>query len=86
MMTAIVSDEKAAEAEEKEAEKEGSAPETLSLPPEDVEQKLTQDRTSKKASRRPKDPCLFEYTAEDFEREPITEYQDSLEAAGYPYW
>jgi hypothetical protein len=86
MMTAIVSDEKAAEIEEKEAEKANSAPEILSLPPEEVEKIPAQDRASMKASRKPKDPCLFEYTAEDFEREPITEYQDSLEAAGYPYW
>lgn len=85
-MTAIVSDEKEVEIEEKEAEKKGSAPEILSLPPEEVEKILAQDRSSKKASRKPKDPCLFEYTAEDFEREPITEHQDSMEAAGYPHW
>lgn len=85
-MTAIVSDEKEVEIEEKEEEKKGSAPEILSLPPEEVEKILAQDRSSKKASRKPKDPCLLEYTPEDLEREPITEYQDSMEAAGYPYW
>lgn len=85
-MTAIVSDEKEVEIEEKEAEKEGSVPEILSLPPEEIEHNLAQDRTSRKASRKPKDPCLLEYTPEELEREPITEYQDSLEAAGYPYW
>jgi hypothetical protein len=86
MMTAIVFDEKEAEVEEKEAEKAVSAPEILSLPPEEIEHILAQDRTSRKVSRKPKDPCLLEYTPEDLEREPITEYQDSLEAAGYPYW
>ena len=85
-MTAIVSDEKEVEVEEKEAEKGGSAPEILSLPPEEIEQILVQDRSSMKASRKPKDPCLLEYTEEDLEREPITAYQDSMEAAGYPYW
>lgn len=85
-MTAIVSDEKEVEMEEKEAEKAGSAPEILSLPPEEVEKILPQDRSSLKTSRKPKDPCLLEYTPEDLEREPITEYQDSMEAAGYPYW
>lgn len=85
-MTAIVSDEKEVEVEEKETEKEGSAPEILSLPPEEIEQILAQDRTSTKASRKTKDPCLFEYTPEDPEREPVTEYQDSMEAAGYPFW
>lgn len=87
-MTTIVYDEKEAEVEikEKEAEKEAPAPEILSLPPEEIEKILAQDRTSKKASRKPKDPCLLEYTSEDFESEPVTEYQDSMEAAGYPYW
>jgi len=85
-MTAIVSDEKEVEIEEKEAKEEAPAPEILSLPPEEVEKILPQDRSSLKASRKPKDPCLLEYTPEDLEREPITEYQDSMEAAGYPYW
>lgn len=85
-MTAIVSDEKEVDVEEKEMEKGGSAPEIMSLPPDEGEKILAQDRSSLKPSRKPKDPCLLEYTPEDFEREPITEYQDSLEAAGYPYW
>ena len=41
------------------------------------------------ARPRPKasaDPCLIRGVSEGFSVEPITAYQDSLDASGYPYW
>ena len=34
----------------------------------------------------PADPCIIEGVSEGFSDEPITEYQDSMDAAGYPCW
>ena len=34
----------------------------------------------------PVDPCIIEGVSEGYSDEPITEYQDSMDAAGYPYW
>jgi len=34
----------------------------------------------------PADPCIIDGVSEGFSDEPITEYQDSMDAAGYPYW
>ncbi len=36
--------------------------------------------------KRPADPCIIEGSSEGFSDEPITAYQDSLDASGYPYW
>jgi hypothetical protein len=58
-------------------------PEILSLPPEEIEQILAKDIAKPK---RPPDPCLLEDSSEDYDEEPVTEYQDSMDAAGYPYW
>ena len=58
-------------------------PELFTLPPEEIDRILAEvvDR-----SKRPADPCLFEDSSEGFSDEPITEHQDSMDAAGYPYW
>jgi len=58
-------------------------PEIFTLPPEEIDRILTE------ASVRPKrsaDPCLLEGVSAGFSDEPVTEYQDSMDAAGYPYW
>jgi len=60
-----------------------SEPEILSLPKEEIDRILAEERARPKL---PPDPCLFEDSSEDYDEEPITEYQDSMEAAGYPYW
>ena len=58
-------------------------PEILSLPPEEIKQILAEDIPRPQL---PPDPCLFEDSSENYEDEPVTEYQDSMDAAGYPYW
>lgn len=58
-------------------------PEILILPPEEIDRILTE------TAPRPKrlaDPCLLDCVSEGYSEEPITEYQDSMDAAGYPYW
>jgi hypothetical protein len=58
-------------------------PEILTLSPAEIDQILAQETSRPKL---PPDPCLFEDSSEGFSEEPITEYQDSMDAAGYPYW
>ena len=58
-------------------------PETFTLPPEEIDRILEEDAARPKA---PADPCLLECVSEGFSDEPITEFQDSLDASGYPYW
>ena len=58
-------------------------PEIFTLPPEEI------DRVLAEVAARPKilaDPCLIEGVSAGFIDEPITAYQDSLDASGYPYW
>jgi len=58
-------------------------PEIFTLPPEEITRILAEETT------RPKKPaghCLIEGVSVGFSDEPITEYQDSLDASGYPYW
>ncbi len=58
-------------------------PEIFTLSGMEIEQLLAQEATSPKA---PADPCIIEGISEGFSDEPVTEYQDSMDAAGYPYW
>jgi len=58
-------------------------PEIFSLPKEEIDRILAEAAARPKA---PPDPCLLEDSSEGFSDEPITEYQDSMDAAGYPYW
>lgn len=58
-------------------------PEILTLPPDLIDRILSEEAHKPK---RPADPCLLECVSEEFSEEPITEYQDSMDAAGYPYW
>ena len=58
-------------------------PEIFTLPPEEIDRILSEEKTRPKL---PPDPCLLEDSSEIYDDEPITEYQDSMEAAGYPYW
>ena len=58
-------------------------PEIFALSPEEI------DRILAEAVVRPgrlADPCLLEGVSPGFSDEPVTEYQDSIDAAGYPYW
>ena len=88
-MSTIIYDEPEVEVIEEEAEEQAGsekepAREILSLPKEEIDRILAEEQQS-----RPKlapDPCLLEVSSEDYDEEPITEYQDSMEAAGYPYW
>ena len=88
-MSTIIYDEPEVEIIEEEAEEQELAekeprPEFLSLPKEEIDRILAEEHQS-----RPKlapDPCLLEDSSEDYDKEPITEYQDSMDAAGYPYW
>ena len=57
--------------------------EILTLSPAEIDQILVQEASRPKL---PPDPCLLEGVSEGFSDEPITEYQDSMDAAGYPYW
>ena len=58
-------------------------PEILTLSPSEIDQLLAQEESRPKL---PPDPCLLEGVSEGFSDEPITEFQDSMDAAGYPYW
>lgn len=57
--------------------------EIFTLPPEEIDQILAEEKTRPEL---PPDPCLLEDISENNNEEPITECQDSMEAAGYPYW
>ena len=59
-------------------------PEIFTLPPEEIDRILAEVVTRR--PKKPADPCLIEGVSEGFSDEPITEYQDSLDASGYPYW
>ena len=88
-MSTIIYDEPEAEVIEEEVEEKEEVaenepePEIFSLPKEEIDRILAEDQARPKL---PPDPCLLEDSSEDFDEEPITEYQDSMEAAGYPYW
>ena len=58
-------------------------PEIFTLSRMEIEQILSLEAALPKV---PADPCLLEGASEGFSDEPITEYQDSMDAAGYPYW
>jgi len=58
-------------------------PEIFTLPSDQITQILAEDAARPK---KPADPCLIEGVSEGFSDEPITEFQDSLDASGYPYW
>ncbi len=58
-------------------------PEIFTLSPSEISRILEQEAARLK---NPSDPCLIEGVSEGFSDEPITEYQDSLDASGYPYW
>ena len=58
-------------------------PEIFTLSGMEIVLVLAQEATRPMA---PTDPCLLEGVSEGFSDEPITEYQDSMDAAGYPYW
>jgi hypothetical protein len=58
-------------------------PEIFTLPPEEIDRILAEEKTRPKL---PPDPCLLEDSSESYDEEPITAYQDSMDAAGYPYW
>ena len=58
-------------------------PEILILPPGEIDRILAEEAPRPKKSA---DPCLLECVSEGFSEEPITEYQDSMDAAGYPHW
>lgn len=58
-------------------------PEIFTLSGIEITLVLAQEAAWPKA---PADPCLLEGVSEGFSDEPITEYQDSMDAAGYPYW
>jgi hypothetical protein len=58
-------------------------PEIFTLPPEEIDRILSEEAPRHKIAA---DPCLLESVSEGFSDEPITEYQDSMDAAGYPYW
>jgi hypothetical protein len=71
------------EVEDATGEDEKPYQEILSLPKEEIDRILAEEQARPKL---PPDPCLFEDSSEDLDEEPISEYQDSMEAAGYPYW
>ena len=58
-------------------------PEIFTLSGMEIEQILAQNAVWPKA---PADPCIIEGSSEGFSDEPVTAYQDSLDASGYPYW
>ena len=58
-------------------------PEIFTLSPEEIDRILAEASVR---SKRPADPCLLEGVSTGFSDEPVTEYQDSMDAAGYPYW
>jgi hypothetical protein len=73
------------EVEEKEEAEEETAPEPeiFSLSQDEIDRIFEEEQARPKL---PPDPCLLEDSSEDYDDEPITEYQDSMDAAGYPYW
>jgi len=82
-----VVEEEVAEVEEELKEDEKPLQELLSLPKEEIERILAEEEEERQSRPRlPPDPCLLEYSSEDFEEEPVCQYQDSMDAAGYPYW
>ena len=58
-------------------------PEIFTLSGMEIALVLAQNAARPKA---PADPCLLEGVSEGFSDEPVSEYQDSMDAAGYPYW
>ena len=58
-------------------------PEIFTLPHSEIDRILAEIAVRPKM---PADPCLIEGASEEFSDEPITAYQDSLDASGYPYW
>ncbi len=58
-------------------------PEIFTLPPEEIDRILA---ATVARPKKPADPCLLEGVSVGFSDEPITEYKDSLDAAGYPCW
>jgi len=58
-------------------------PEIFTLPSEEIDRNLAEVVPS---SKRSADPCLLEGVSAGFTDEPVTKYQDSMDAAGYPYW
>jgi hypothetical protein len=90
-MTTIIYEENETEVEEKleievtvePVEEAAPEPEIFSLPDDDIDRVLAELRSRPKA---PPDPCLLEDSSEDDDDEPVSEYQDSMDAAGYPYW
>ena len=58
-------------------------PEIFTLSGMEIALVLAREAAKPKA---PADPCLLEDSSEGYSDEPITEYQDSMDAAGYPYW
>jgi len=58
-------------------------PEIFTLSPEEIDRILAEAAVRPK---RPADPCLLKGVSAGFSDEPVTEYQDSMDAAGYPYW
>ena len=58
-------------------------PEIFTLSPEEIDRILAEVAVRPK---RPADPCLLNGVSVGFSDEPVTEYQDSMDAAGYPYW
>ena len=58
-------------------------PEIFTLSGMEIALVLAQEAARLKA---PANPCIIEGVSEGFCDEPVTEYQDSMDAAGYPYW
>ena len=87
-MSTIIYNEPEVEVVEEEVEEQEETTkepyrEILSLPKEEIDRVLAEEQKTR--PKLPPDPCLLEDSLEEDE-EPITEYQDSVEAAGYPYW
>jgi len=58
-------------------------PEILTLSPVEIDRILAEAPVM---PGMPPDPCLLDDITEGYSDEPITEFQDSMDAAGYPYW
>lgn len=86
MSTILIDEMEAEETAEKDQHEVDETPyqEILSLPNEKMDRILAEEQQSR--PKLPPDPCLLENSSEDDDQAPITEYQDSMEAAGYPYW
>ena len=79
--------EEVAEAEEELKEDKKPFQELLSLPKEEIERILAEEEEERQSRPKlPPDPCLLEDSSEDNDEEPVCQYQDSMEAAAYPYW